>query len=887
MKMKKGFTLVELLATITMIGILSVIATTGYQSISTRVKKQQYENKVSYIETQAANFASETGYLSANVGYLVSLGYVEADNNKDEVINPIDKTSMNCNVVTITQEEDTFYGHYEETQECDVTNIDMVNVNLAIVETEDKDNGREIATNEWTKENVILSAKFLKSNIDKSQITKITWYSNTDKQEISVDNNFDEVNKYKVRAELILNSNYRIEIELADGTIYQASRVVKIDKQSPLLYSSDIKVSTPNNYTNEYKNVQISSTDQNGSGIAGYYIGTNQDCTSNDFYASNEETYNKTFDNGTYYTCSIDNVGNVSDTATFTIERVDYTAPSCNIVIDGTKGENDWYTSDVTFKITGEDEEGGSGVKTQKISSTELKNDTSSYTVTAKVRDRAGNESVCSVTVKRDTVAPSCTQSGGSTQWVNTSRTIYWGCSDATSGCKSGYSGGSTYYSPTNSWVQTTTISAYTIKDNAGNTRTCGASSANVYVDKTIPACSFTGESTTWTNSDRTITATCSDSGSGCTTATTSKTWSYTSGTTQTASLSYTIYDNAGNSNTCSNSNANIYVDKDKPTCTFAGESTTWTNSNRTITATCSDTGSGCTTATASKTWSYTSGTTKTASLSYTIYDNAGNSNTCKKPSANIYVDKTAPTCTHSENTTWTNQNYTLTWGCSDSGSGCNSSYSGSSKVISTTAESAAVPKYTIKDNAGNTTTCDAISAVSVKVDKDAPTCTATKSNTGTTSGVTITYSCDDTGSGVSNCPTAKTGQKSDVASISITDAAGNTATCGKVTITSSTTYTKTSKKCIGTTKNNTKTYSGSTAYSDCITNCKNKGLGECTATTTTSTTCTLKTTTTTYDWGTSSTAKNQTSCTNNKISCDEDHVNKTYVSCSGTTTYS
>jgi prepilin-type N-terminal cleavage/methylation domain-containing protein len=319
---KKGFTLVELLATLMLLSVVSIVAVTGYKSISTRVKKQQYENKVSYIENQAANFASDTGFLSTNVDYLVSLGYVEADNNKDEVINPIDKTSMNCNIVTITQEEDIFYGHYQDTQECDIANIDMVNINLAIVETEDKKDGREIDVNEWTSENVILSVKFEKTDVDKSQVSKITWYSNVGKQEIAVDNNFNEVNKYGVSAELILNSNYRVEVEFKDGTIYQASRGVKIDKQSPLLYSADIKVSTPNNYTTEFKSVQISSTDQNGSGIAGYYIGTEETCMNNDFYESNEETYNKAFDNGTYYVCSIDKVGNVSDTATFTVERV-------------------------------------------------------------------------------------------------------------------------------------------------------------------------------------------------------------------------------------------------------------------------------------------------------------------------------------------------------------------------------------------------------------------------------------------------------------------------------------------------------------------------------------------------------------------------------------
>ena len=52
---------------------------------------------------------------------------------------------------------------------------------------------------------------------------------------------------------------------------------------------------------------------------------------------------------------------------------------------------------------------------------------------------------------------------------------------------------------------------------------------------------------------------------------------------------------------------------------------------------------SGCTAETLKKEWSYTSGTHKTESLSYTIKDNAGLETICQK-SANVYVDKEAPT---------------------------------------------------------------------------------------------------------------------------------------------------------------------------------------------------------------------------------------------------
>lgn len=85
-----------------------------------------------------------------------------------------------------------------------------------------------------------------------------------------------------------------------------------------------------------------------------------------------------------------------------------------------------------------------------------------------------------------------------------------------------------------------------------------------------------------------------------------------------------------------------IKIDITPPTCTWSGESTTWTTSARTITATCHDSISDCTAATKSKSWYYPA-TTKTRTLSYSMIDLAGNTAVCGK-TASIYVDNTAPT---------------------------------------------------------------------------------------------------------------------------------------------------------------------------------------------------------------------------------------------------
>ena len=314
-----------------------------------------------------------------------------------------------------------------------------------------------------------------------------------------------------------------------------------------------------------------------------------------------------------------------------------------------------------------------------------------------------------------DTTKPTCTFSGESTSW-RTSGTITATCKDETggSGCTSATASKSWAYTSGTATTKTAALS-YTITDNAGNSTTC-SKTANVYVDRTAPTCTWSGESTSWRTSG-TVKATCADTGSGCTSATASKSWAYTSGTatTKKAALSYSMADALGNKATCSKT-ANVYVDRTAPTCTWSGESTTWRTSG-TVKATCADSGSGCTSATASKSWAYTSGTatTKTAALSYSMADGVGNTATCSK-TANVYVDRTAPSFVSwsGTSTTWTNNNRLIGINYSDSGVGPSAGYA-DVVTVSTNTNTKAVSKQ-VCDKLNNCATYSA--TVNAKVAK-------------------------------------------------------------------------------------------------------------------------------------------------------------------------
>lgn len=236
--------------------------------------------------------------------------------------------------------------------------------------------------------------------------------------------------------------------------------------------------------------------------------------------------------------------------------------------------------------------------------------------------------------------------------------------------------------------------------DNVGNTNK--KKLVIDHIDKEPPKCGkVTGDSTIWTNKDRSITVECLDDGSGC------KKASYTASFNSSLKTGeITIEDNVGNTTNCP---VNVYIDKDKPSCkNTKGASTTWTNKNRKISTECLDSLSGCTMN------SYESEfTTDTKVGIITISDNAGNTEDC---SVNAYVDKTAPTCESTgAPTSWTNSSVKLVGTCSDSLSGCKGNVT---KVINEEKNEDISPG-TIYDNAGNSNVCG---NQTVKIDKTSPT---------------------------------------------------------------------------------------------------------------------------------------------------------------------
>ena len=111
--MNKGFTLVELIAVVTILGLLAIITTPAYDTISKNIKSQNYESKINTIKKQTLSYAEkylkdkvypkldisgdiptngsgekiyETNYYCFTVEYLIQNGIISSDDEKDELL---------------------------------------------------------------------------------------------------------------------------------------------------------------------------------------------------------------------------------------------------------------------------------------------------------------------------------------------------------------------------------------------------------------------------------------------------------------------------------------------------------------------------------------------------------------------------------------------------------------------------------------------------------------------------------------------------------------------------------------------------------------------------------------------------------------------------------
>jgi hypothetical protein len=197
--------------------------------------------------------------------------------------------------------------------------------------------------------------------------------------------------------------------------------------------------------------------------------------------------------------------GKLGDTAatTITVHVVappppsDTTAPVITPDVQGTQGQNGWYTSDVDVSWTVTDAQSTITSKSASCdTTTTINTDTTGQTVSCTATSAGGTDTK-SVTIKRDATAPvinddGTTQSPNGAGWFNTAVSNNFSASDATSGLAN--SGDASFSKSSTTEGSAVKINSGPVSDNAGNTN-AGIDSAAFKIDLTKPVVTVTGVS--------------------------------------------------------------------------------------------------------------------------------------------------------------------------------------------------------------------------------------------------------------------------------------------------------------------------------------------------------------------------------------------------------
>ena len=403
MKNKKGFTLVELLSVIVLLGIIITIGLFSISSIRNAILDRQYKNLKTEIELAAEKYYQDTENTFFYVQTLIDEGYIKTDNSSLNIYSPIDSNIMNCYMINVVDGKATL-DDKNKNEEC---NAEIAgNYELKIVRENDK------TSDKWYKESEELSAVKSDNSVDDSLI--YTWTTDLNPNTIWDKRKFDLKNLLSEKGGVI-NDVFYVQANSVDKSYRSAGKRIKIDTVKPII--DNVNISGDQNEWVKQRDVTIKAHDL-GSGIVGYLFSDKADCSGNFEKLTkpqNEFTLKRTFkSNGEYYFCLIDDAGNISESSKIVIQKVDGIPPKCYYGNENTK----WQIGSRTISYGCQDDESGcdklivNGRNTYTCSGdncnifTQNKtyngtyknikiNDTEKSIGTFKIIDKNGNETTC------------------------------------------------------------------------------------------------------------------------------------------------------------------------------------------------------------------------------------------------------------------------------------------------------------------------------------------------------------------------------------------------------------------------------------------------------------------------------------------------------------
>ena len=468
-KIKNGFTLIEIIGIIILLGVIGLLVYPTIMRIIGDSKEDLYKKNVSEIERLAANWASlnesklptmdEMGYY-IKIEVLKNEGFIEED-----IINPkTEEPMLGCVGITYDKPKDKYtYKYYDDCSSFVKPTLSKFNAS--------------IAENEYGWRNkdfyVTLESEYL------------------DYYDYCIGDNKCEPNiRMNNASEKILINQEGIKYVCAKGTNKVGITAIecmlyRLDKTKPnvgkIIFSGTTGLD--NWFVSDVAVTTTKSTD-NLSGIASNTLSPNVTKITVDT-------------KGTTYTLTARDLAGNESSASYAV-KVDKTKPILGtLTISGTKGNNDWYKSDVVFSVKdGSDSMSGHASTTSSITS--ITKDTKGTKVILTTKDNAGNTTTKEYIIKMDKTAPKIEMVNPTNgNWTNKNIEITSNFSDNISGIVPS----SLAWSDDNTnWHNYSNTSTTTFKDTwsgegnrtgynkvcdyAGN---CSTTSTPIRIDKTDP----------------------------------------------------------------------------------------------------------------------------------------------------------------------------------------------------------------------------------------------------------------------------------------------------------------------------------------------------------------------------------------------------------------
>ncbi len=368
---KKGFTLIEILASIAILAVVILLVTISYSKIRKNVLNKQYDNLKTLVEEVAIKYSAKTGAYNFFVQDLIDENYLEPD-DENNIYDPRDKRSINCRLVTISDEDPINATLHEEDHitngHCDSSDVEgyssLLTLNAKLSGTEtvytptSTVNSSTIYPyiyNGWTKENIDITPDV--SGITESLDNSYILWNNVPENKTY----YPSLN-FTTDESVIYDDFYYADLYLSNDTRYQARIKYKMDKEKPVIYhdKTAIAKSTSQDKWVKSRVIVLYATDKDGVGLDRIYVGP-RPCT--DLLTDSSigqaaipglvQTYTFTGEASeegiNANVCAVDKLGNLADSGSILISKVDSLPPNVTtdvFVYNDSYGSNyDSYTS--------------------------------------------------------------------------------------------------------------------------------------------------------------------------------------------------------------------------------------------------------------------------------------------------------------------------------------------------------------------------------------------------------------------------------------------------------------------------------------------------------------------------------------------------------------